>query len=92
MGRQWSYREARFEMWQALGDAGWDMSRPDLKVPHATWQNRVRLWLKPQSILVERGGAPWRMGVAHALVYGLDLRQVSDFPAFVRAVERRLGL
>jgi len=90
-----TYKAARLAIWKAFGDAGWTLSSPSLKVLHATspWMGgKVRLWFKAQAILVDKGGAPWRMSNASSLAYGLDLRDVTDPAAFVRAVEKRVGL
>ena len=90
-----TYKAARLAIWHAFGDAGWTLSSPSLKVLHATspWMGgKVRLWFKPQAILVDKGGMPWRLGDAHTLAYGLDLREVTNPAAFVRAVEKRVGL
>jgi len=91
-GKKPTYAAARLATWKAFGAAGWDLSSPNLKVIHATspWGD-VRLWFKAQAILVERSGPPWRMGDARTLAYDLDLRTVTDYPAFVRAVGKRLG-
>lgn len=88
-GKKPTYAAARIAVWRAFGDAGWTLSSPNLKVLHATY-GKTRLWFKAQAILVEKGGSPWRMGSAHTLSYGLDLRQVTNYPAFVRAVQLRL--
>ena len=90
-----TYSAARIAVWKAFGDAGWTLSSPTLKVIHATYPGTstpIRLWFKPRAILVERGAAPWRMTDARTLHPGLDLRQVTNPAAFVRAVERRVGL
>jgi hypothetical protein len=91
-GKKPTYKAARLATWKAFGAAGWDLSSPHLNVLHATspWGD-VRLWFKAQAILVGHGGSPWRMGDARTLAYDLDLRTVTDYPAFVRAVGKRLG-
>ena len=86
-----TFESAKLAVWRGLGKAGWTLSRPNLKILHATspWGGRakVRLWFKPRTILVERGGSPWKVGAARSLAQGLDLRQVTNIPAFVRAIE-----
>ena len=92
-GKKPTYAAARMATWKAFGAAGWDLSSPNLKVIHATspWGD-VRLWFKAQAILVERSGPPWRVGDARTLSYDLDLRNVTDYPAFVRGVGKRLKI
>lgn len=92
-GKLPTFESAKVAVWRGFGEAGWTLSRPNLKVLHATspggGRSKVRLWFKPRTILVERGGSPWTMGTAQTLAYDLDLRQVTNIPAFVRAVEKR---
>lgn len=87
-----TYEAARLAVWDAFGDAGWDLSSPTLKVLHATQDDDIRLWFKPRAILISQGGPPWRMSDSDTLAYNLDLREVTNPPAFVRAVEKRIAL
>ena len=90
-----THKEVRKAIWQAFGAAGWTLSSPSLKVLYATtpWMGtKVRLWFKARAVLVEKDGPPWRVGTAHTLAPGLDLRKVTDPAAFVGAVERMVGV
>ena len=51
-----TYPQKKAELFKALKDAGWTMSDPLLKTPHATSPNKlVRFWLHPRSIYVSSG-------------------------------------
>lgn len=48
--RPTTFSKAREELWNHLEAAGWKMSAPTLKTPHAS-DGGLRLWFKPQSVL-----------------------------------------
>lgn len=51
-----TYPQKKAELFKALKDAGWTMSDPSLKTPHATSPNKlVRFWFHPRSIYVSKG-------------------------------------
>lgn len=51
-----TYPQKKAELFKALKDAGWTMSDPLLKTPHATSPNKlVRFWFHPRSLYVSKG-------------------------------------
>jgi len=51
-----TYPQKKAELFKALKDAGWTMSDPLLKTPHATSPNKLaRLWFHPRSIYLSTG-------------------------------------
>jgi hypothetical protein len=76
MAKKPTYAKARVAAWRYFGTQGWSLSSPGLRNLHATHPNgQFRLWFKAQAVLFEEGGSPWRIGSAHTVSYGLDLRQ-----------------
>jgi hypothetical protein len=73
-----THRQARERLWDEVKAAGWEMSDPHLKTPHATFPglcaDRPRLWFKPQSVWVSRG-LPATLGRARSL--WLDPRETT---------------
>jgi lambda repressor-like predicted transcriptional regulator len=83
-----TYAEARDDIWAALQRAGWSMSLPSLKLPHATSPNgKLRLWFKPQSVHATMSAAGrHEAGNARAISYDLDIRTMSpsEFLSFIQ--------
>ena len=53
-----TYKESADDIWHALQRAGWTLSSPTLKVPHATSPNGwLRLWFKPQTVHASTSGS-----------------------------------
>ena len=63
-----TYAQARERLLRCLLDAGWSISSPSLKCPHATAQGRrMRVWFKAEAVY---GGDPTTgMGNARASGY-----------------------
>lgn len=72
-----TYQAAREALLGSFLAAGWDLSSPHLKVPHATSEDgQIRFWLKPQAVWVSRGD---RHTIGGARSTGIDMRQPRAF-------------
>ena len=76
-----TYKLARQDLYRHFEANGWSMSRPELKIPHATSPcGRLRLWFRPQAIRYTlswgpRGHQHHEHGNARSVSYDLDIRQ-----------------
>ena len=51
-----TFKDAKLAIWRHLGESGWKMSDPKLKVPHATHPDKeIRIWFKAQAIYYSAG-------------------------------------
>jgi hypothetical protein len=81
-----TFAKARTAIWKTLEGAGWKMSDPALKVPHATAPSgSFRLWFKPQAVYYSEGRPPFAQNDARSL--WLDIREL-DGPRFLALVTR----
>ncbi|TFH21763.1 MAG: hypothetical protein E4H03_09880 [Myxococcales bacterium] len=89
--KQLTYAEARDDIWAALGRAGWELSLPTLRLPHATSPNGLlRLWFKPQAVYYTSQHATTDRGHtqanARSVSYDLDIRKMTptDFLDYIQ--------
>ncbi len=80
-----TYKQAKQAIWNALEAEGWEMSRPTLKVPHATdpngnRHNPDRIWFKPQALYLN----------AHSLHIDVRAHTTEQVVAYIhRTIESR---
>ncbi len=80
-----TYKQAKQAIWNALEAEGWEMSRPSLKVPHATYTNYIhagddRIWFKPQALYLN----------AHSLHIDVRAHTTEQVVAYIhRTIESR---
>ena len=56
-----TFKKARLDLHRGLGEKGWRLSSPTLKVPHATSPDgKIRYWFKAQAVY-------WTYGPPHSL-------------------------
>lgn len=83
-----TFAVARNAIFSVLGQNGWQLSDPILKVPHATAPDgSIRLWFKPQAVWM---GESTKLGDAHSLF--VDIRDLStdQFIAYIARVMTKL--
>jgi hypothetical protein len=84
-----TYKAAMKGIYDALKADGWKMSSPSLNTPHATKGN-VRLYLKPQGVH-KTTKKPFKLGDAHSLTFGIDVRDITNYGAFVKQFNKYAG-
>lgn len=74
-----TFKVARQEILDHLNNAGWNISDPTLKIPHATSPDgTLRLWFKAQAVYYTKSNEKkHKPKDARTVSYDLDIRKVS---------------